>query len=537
MLEIFATRLPEPSSIFRVNFANLLLGESTSHHNHSHPISAGSRGVASRFCERFCNLIQYQPFFVQMSKSDQRLGRTGSRVYYWAKDLNASTSTTIPDGRHVKVIIDVDYYMDMPSQLSTDPVPYLLYTFVPSAAASVNTEYSYTFNSDNEVEYTVCGGGQYKHMVWDYGTDSLLAFKTLFGIRYSATTYNVDTRQIDNDHSVILLTPLTHYGPLTAWLTYFLSGTTLKRFLPAQNGFVRFQVHNKGLQVTTARVGTHNAVTVSKIQDDTVASMQKISKLGLTLSSVTSIVKDRDQAAVLTEYYNNCTPRVMPTVYPVQYSVRSYQFNPDNHEECKPAMVAFMSPFINDGFVPDNCLNNEKQAIRGRIEQCRSVAKSTKFIQNCMREYITLFAKGRQHTLRMCTHEDVLKRQSRPSQRARLDKANKEENNFCQIFLKKEPMSNVSDPRIITTFGPTLLSNSSRVDYALQEFLVSEHGDWFAPGHNPIDVAQMVCDVCVKATDFVDCGDYHRYDGHVGPVHREFDQLFLSTMFVIEEVD
>jgi hypothetical protein len=143
--------------------------------NHTHGQSAADRRAASEFAKTYAASLGLRPFFYQQSASDQRAGEAGSRSFYWSKDLNGAASCERPTEGDLVVMIDVDYYVDMPAFLAENRFPTLLYTVVPQAVCfdDPNYDYAFTFNKKNEMKMLVKGGAKYKHRLWNWGVQAL----------------------------------------------------------------------------------------------------------------------------------------------------------------------------------------------------------------------------------------------------------------------------------------------------------------------------------------------------------------------------
>lgn len=179
-------------------------------HNHSHPLAAQLRNNNNSFLNMFTKSVGLTPYYVQMSAADQRNGKVGSREFFFDKDVSVQPRSYCPSEKDVLCYVDVDMYMDMPYILSRIPSVHLISTFVPGAVAHNGPNYAYTFDENNFVTYNVSGGGSYTHQVWNYGTDIISASHTGWFWRYT-TVYNVDRRQSDFDHQIILLSPIANY--------------------------------------------------------------------------------------------------------------------------------------------------------------------------------------------------------------------------------------------------------------------------------------------------------------------------------------
>jgi len=173
LCEMLSTDPVVESDLSRDAFAQTLVDQVDATPGHTHPSAAALRSSATRFAQNFAQYTGTELYIPSMSKSDQRKGLRGTRRWYWTKDVNADNREDVPTPRDTRYMCDVDYYVDMNVALVEQEVPLLLYTFVPEAAASCgHDDTSFYFEEDGSLTTLVAGGGQYNHLLWDYGSDS-----------------------------------------------------------------------------------------------------------------------------------------------------------------------------------------------------------------------------------------------------------------------------------------------------------------------------------------------------------------------------
>lgn len=503
--------------------------------NHTHGESAAARNTASLLIDRMGKALASNVVFFQGSAADARRGRTYSRSYHWAKDMNVKPQPFKPEKDDIIAMVDVDYYVNMPKMLMKYFNTYLLYTFQPSCVARDVGEYKFTFNAAGEVEYYVSGGGSYTHMVWDYEHDSLCITKRCCGIVTKCVTYLVERRRIDDDHQVILLTPLMKFSWLSAYVAgKMIPATELQRIDPVVNGFLRLRINKKeGLFTSTGRIGAYASATITTRFDDELASIARTSKYGITLSMVKGKVKDNKEGAeLLAEFHmaqNDTRCRGVTLIDPY---VHTYQWvENDIDYDAKPCMVSFMKPLYDGAFAPAACKNNEIRGINKRIKEVRTHAQLTDFIVRVVDEFVDLFyntkAGNYKGTLVPVDYALVLEKQNRPSQRHILDNSHYEEiMKKAKQFGKGEAGMTITDQRIITTIEGALKRPLSEYMYAMDE--VFKLQKWYAFGKTPAQLAERVVEMLETASWYGDA-DFERMDGRVSEVVRYLqEQLFLS---------
>jgi hypothetical protein len=502
--------------------------------NHTHGVSAATRSSATLLIQRIAGGVGRKAFFYQGSGADSRSGRAYSRRYFWAKDLMAPSSHEEPGPRDLLAFVDVDYYVNMPEFLAREVRPYLIYTFVPSRAAKEGGDYGFCFDEKNNVVYHVSGGGRYGHPLWNWDGDSLRVLKTWWGIiPYGIACYQIERRQMDEDHQLILLVPLFEStGILSALVGWWkLSAAWLKRFIPCKAGFVRFYVNKSdGLFVATGKPMCYTDSLVRARVDDTIASVRNTISGKLTLASVKSKLDDGDcidvkkhaGAEVLLEFH--LARGVTSEFISLVDAVRRFQWIPKGAEldnDAKPGMVAFMSPILNGAFVPDVCKGNEERFVSKRMRDIKSEELvMDSFMLKCMEEFAQFLIPDDQvHKLLPVDYEVVRERQSKPSQVAILNEADHSKpTNVTKQFMKKEAYPNVNDPRGISTINGYDKREFSRYMYSFVDGVLKSQ-PWYAFGKTPVEVAHRVAEVCSKVRAAY-LKDFSRMDGrHSNVLH------------------
>jgi hypothetical protein len=527
----FGTRprlLPE---VFRAKFSDMEMTIASKADNHTHPEAAANRSSASSTIDRYGDMIGYQPLFVQRSRSDERNERAGSRVYYWVKDLPVRAQLLNVTEESLVALIDVDQYIDMPVFLGQYFVPTLVYTFQPSQVAKITPDYSYTFTAGNEAVYHVSGGAQYQHQIWNYGQDHMVAVETCFGFPLVVSCYLIDRLSCDSDHDLILLTPLVRYTGCMAILAYCLYGRLLSRLKVQEGPFTRMESHSTGKVLrSTGRIDSYAQATISAVNDDTIASIARSSKIELTMPQVMSFVEgDRTQAAMLLEYHRSGSNRKPDVVYPISASVRRYQFSVGNpNPEVKSAQLAFMPNIYPGCYVPDICEANDQAMVEGRVKSVYpGKVKFTSFLIRVMDEFLELAVPVR-HLLHPTDDDEVYQRQCRPTQVRILDEAQYTDlRDQAKSFMKKESYAKPTDPRPIT-----IIHGANKYRYSLFLYPVADYikaFPWYAFGKTPLEIAERVVAVC--NADSVLNSDLSRFDGHHSNVLVELETRFTTRLY------
>ena len=85
---------------------------------HTHGQSAANRSEASIFIDMLGKSAGHRVVQLQGSSADVRNGRTVTRTWHWPKDLQVDPASVKRGSRDLLAMVDVDYYVDMPSMLA-----------------------------------------------------------------------------------------------------------------------------------------------------------------------------------------------------------------------------------------------------------------------------------------------------------------------------------------------------------------------------------------------------------------------------------
>ena len=529
----FSPVVPD-ASVYRNRFATVRDIQARVPKQHSHPVAAKFRNASTYFMDHVCSLIGRSAYYPQMSKTDERKGRRGARYYHWVKDLNVGFSSYDPTEHEVLCFVDVDMYLDMPELLASDPKMCLISTFQPTSVATGNTNnYAFTFNKDDEVVFTVSGGAEFKHPVWNYGTDVLLASTTRYwGLMHYVTAYHVERRFLDDHHQVLFLVPSVCVRSPLINVSRWISGHILSRLKVVRGDSLVLNIMSKdGMARSVGQVGKYIAANIRAVDDDVVSVQSIIAKVDITPASVRSILPEADvtTASILTAHHRAQAGGKFDTVFPMTQSVYNYQFDPKNYDpDAKATLMPFMSPFMLGAYAPTNCISNDKAAVDGRIIKIRPDPdlQVDAFRLQTMDEFVRfLVPDSVAGTLHPDDVADVERKQDRPQQRAILRQAElaggTAETEVVSTFIKKEAYGGVKDPRIITTIpGRTKLQYSRFVAPFSRE--VMRKTKWYAFGKKPCEIADIVADI-TSSSNSVLASDAARMDGRVTQPSRDVE--------------
>jgi hypothetical protein len=531
-----------PTVRVRTVFTDVTFVEHKPAPNHTHGKSAAARSAASQFIDSCGQELGANVIFYQGSKADLRNGRDYSRTLHWVKDEGVPPKPYKPIATDCVAMVDVDYYVDMPSFLANNFRPVFLYTCQPSTVACTEGEYKYTFRQDGSLEYVVSGGATYVHHVWNYDGDSIKVKKywTFFGycpILTGVSSFSLERRQVDKDHQLILLAPMCKYKGLAAWVAnWVLGGKELRRLNPVVGKFTRMITNEaNGMSIHTGLAGQYIKCSVPAAQDTALSITSRVPKLDLQLAQVRKIETLEGEPSVLWEFHRaqlgEQKPHMVSTA--IQH-VKRYQIVKqldDFEPNAKPAVVSFMNPIIDGAFAPDCCRANDKRSIEKRVTEMRDTTQLCPFVLKVIKEFVHLFANGARHSLVPVDIEEVFNRQNKPQQRRILCESDllPYGDRKVEAFVKREAYQKITDPRNIST-----INGCDKRDYSAFMYAFAEHMkqfDWYAFGKSPVELAQRVSDICQRATKGAGNTDFHRMDGSVGEVARCLEKALMMAMF------
>jgi len=539
-IDTFAYKHPDPS-VYRNQFAQQPPAVDKRPSSNPHQASAANRSNARSFITLFSLAVGLQPFFYQMSATDQRRGFAGNRTYFWGTDLHIAPNYSVPADGQLVAMVDVDEYVDMQDMLARDPRPHILYTLQPRAAAAQAEDYCFTFDENNNVVYRVAGGTVYRHPVYDYNRSSVTVSRYVLGVPVTTTTYLVDRHTVEDHRDIVLLTPtLTTDFPYS--VLHAALDTPLQYLRPVAGSWTRLDVFRKdGLHTSTARVGEFEAATVPYSVDVAIAAAARATK-HLTKATVQSCfnypenaeenARDKAASAILFEYYSQPQfASTRPMTNPVERDIRVVQHGP-YEPDAQPNMVAFMRAFVPGAFVFAKTAGNERQAVLGRVVKPASldVAPPSEFLTRCIGDFVgAVFPTP--HVLHPVSEDEVREKQNSPTQTNILEQAGWSRifNKPFSTFMKAETYAKAGNPRVITTMEPRVKRDYSTYIYSLAAHL--KQFAWYGPGKTPREIAARVVEICADSVEGILSGDCTTMDGTIAYIARLLDRAMVLRGF------
>jgi len=530
-----------PTSVVRTVFTDTTFVDLPTDHAHTHGKSAGLRSASSLFIDNCARYLGKKLIYYQGSKSDVRNGREYSRTLHWIKDHGVEPRKYNPGPDDMVALVDVDYYIDMPSFMANNFRPIFLYSFQPSSVSRSTGEYKYTFNQNGTVTYIVSGGATYMHQVWNYDGDSVIVKKYKnFGctkILSEVSCFSLERRQVDDDHQIILLAPMAKYVGLAAWIAdAVLDGRELSRLNPVVGKFTRLTTNDHdGMRVHTGLASEFVSCVVEARHDAELGSIARVGSIDLPLAVVRKYVVDEiSSPAILREFHLSMLNHKLNLVSTSVPRVRRYQivkdlsaYNPD----AKPSLVPFMNPIVDGAFAPDMCDANDERSIKTRINDVRDNTQLSKFLIDIVDEFVELFVDGNTMSLTPVELDEVYERQNSPQQRRILAESDnfEKQDRLVKSFMKREAYANVTDPRNISTINGADKRDYSTYMYALGDYI--KRFEWYAFGKTPLEIASRVADIATASKIGITETDFSRMDGRVGEVLRHLEKTLIMKLF------
>jgi len=515
LLNAYLETLPDLRASFRVNYLPIIPASRF----HTHGDSAAERTSAAIEIALLIRKAGFEPYFISMAASDQDRNERGCRYYYWPKDLKADFRDDEILENDVLVFIDVDYHCDMTEYLKYQR-PIIMYTLVPDHTAYHSKEYSYRIKNDN-VEYLVSGGAQYRHKIWDYDVETL-AVDDDDG---NTTFFNVEQRLVDGvvggGRKIITLMP---YARAPTLLASYLQPTYLKRKRYTKNG-VNMIYNPINDTVCVSLSGSDNEVTMTGRVYDALRIRLKAKSKAFTPGDIESYLYDDKNpgrnvhvdACLLYEIFSQNIDEA-PHFNVINTSLCETSYTPlgaRKLEETKSSCTLLTNPIVSDPFrFPTKCANSEDAAIAGRIIKPANNKRPPKEFGVFAREFVDKIIGDQKHTGQPLEQDEIIAMQNKPLQRARTEQALHKlgigARNKLKTFEKAEG-SKIADPRIITTCSPEFTLELSRFTYAFKKKVLVKQ-KWYGPGKTPKDSIRRIKQLAVDGTIET---DFSRFDGSI----------------------
>jgi hypothetical protein len=215
------------------------------------------------------------------------------------------------------------------------------------------------------------------------------------------------------------------------------------------------------------------------------------------------------------------------------YAVHTFQALEGADAEAKCSIEAFMTPIVDGAYAPVRSLANDTWSIDARVIKVQSDAELDAEFSGYAKEFVKRFLGGSAHSLVPVDPDQVLERQSRPTQVHILKDAdsmgcNAKKEDVVIAFQKNEVVAMPAPPRNISTVAASCKLQYSRVVYAMSELLKTVR--WYAFSQSPVACANRVVEVCRDAST-VSQSDFSKMDGTIAQAIRSVENYLITHAF------
>lgn len=433
----------------------------------------------------------------------------------------------------IRVCINADHYIDIPSLLAKHKRPYVFLTSLPCRSASAHKKTMFTFDYNDELVNSASDGRVYRHPLWNYYDNYFLASnRDIFGITTELTRYSVTVIRHSILRATVVLMPLqTVKGRLRCFLyKYWCQTRELTRYSPVRNtGCVRTDYVKDEVRYTSlCTPNCYDTLDVETRLLDQLRALYTVNTKNFSIATVQSNTQlTRGEAARVYLYIVGAREI---THIPLTDAVKQFEIEPDgNMLVNQPPMRAICNPIVNGAYTPAITKQNERACIEGRITRPNKHLTATRSDKALAELFVkTMCARENFRAETISDTSLVFARQARPTQRKILtDALYKDDPEMIKMFLKREAYAKVTDPRPISILPGQWKLHYSAVIYSITEQI--NNTSWYAFGKTPAELAHAVTE-CLKDAQTAINGDYSRFDGTVTTKLRAVDRAVIKYM-------
>ena len=513
--------------------------------------------------------LGFEPYVISPSPREKDID--GTRMFYGLADMRQQFKHDPLSDKHIIVMTDVDYYVDMEALLSYAR-PVLMYSFTPQKVSGKVLDGYFTI-ADDMVHYRVTGGKDVRHQIWNYNQDTVYScnplltfrstilhaiqevtgygwlrrrisnatgiFKFLFTIvgldlpgGYRCTSSTIDQFYVGEHRNIISIVPFASCSDDVIDHSKF--GARLQRMrykqqtesIPNQQGVkpvfnVLRYISRDGPMLSLGLEGQLASLTapLADVESLIVAHIQtKTANLSDTVRR--SKLSDM-QAALLHYYISSTVTTVADEVHKPGQLARHYQATGKDEvstlEKGKEYAIEYApGPLTQSAVFPTESLSNEMATIRGRLDEPQRAAKKREKITpkhyRWAADFVSLMVGdvGLGYPYPMSYVEE---RQQKPLQRARNEQGrmHNDYNMRVSAFQKREAYNAPNDPRNISTVPHNHNIRLSSYTYAFKDDVLRKQA-WYMPCRTPQEIADAVQNLAAENDELVET-DYGRFDG------------------------
>ncbi|APG76136.1 RNA-dependent RNA polymerase [Beihai sphaeromadae virus 3] len=518
---------------------------------HSHSTAAAERNSATETMIEVVTANGFEPYVISPSPRESDLD--GIRHFHSLADLRQDYRNDPLTDRHIIVMTDVDYYVNMHSIISLGR-PILLYTFQPRVVSGPVIDGFFTI-TENIIHYRVNGGKDVKHPTWNYNQDTVFVRdpvttfwatlrQTLFdvtGISWISakmhrafgigpcgqqlTICTIDQFELSPNRNIVSIVPFarcrdnlltaTEYGTELSRTTY-----QQKSGVPVMNAIT--YIGDGDPLISLGEEGNCASVQLPLKDLESLRTAYHLSKTNNLSDTVRRSKRNDKEAAIIHRFLVSESELHPVEVHKPGQLARHYQSVEKDHdldptEQGKEYAREYApGPLTQTAVFPSESISNERATIEGRINLPQAKAKAKESVTPRMRRIARDFVKhlvpevGIGHPYSVSHVEE---QQQKPLQRARND-ANRFHDAFDMItkaFQKKEAYNAPNHPRNISTVPHGQNVKLSGFTYAFKESHL-KHQEWYMPCNTPSKIASVVQKLAAESEQLVET-DYSRFDG------------------------
>nr|WPV03030.1 putative RNA-dependent RNA polymerase [buhirugu virus 7] len=502
--------------------------------NSPHPDEAAERNAARFNLPLIAHQLGYIPFTISGRPVEASLGY--NRIYTY-RDAERKMRADVLTERNAIILVDTDYYVDMPALLTTG-LPILMYTFVPETLAGQTRGSNYYIDHSNFVQFRAAGGTSWSHQLWDYNHDYL----TSPTIRNRIVSYQVHQRQLSVNRRVVILMPKTVAPDMAR-----VEKTPLCRCKFNQGAFCVMKYKDDEQKISISMGDEHVLTLPLQVfyelrgrfrnwkQADilyNVACLEQNAKVllqnrGYTTEQVNDVIS---RISVLHAYLRE---HANTDLYSIEHYTDMLHYRYDNNTcwgtTLKHSQRAALLPLTTTpNIAPVTDADADKTMVFGRVNIVHNKIVPPQVFNHYAHEFIQLTLNGVQN-LHPVDLEQVFKNQNGPQQKARrrqwFTMINPEVTSHVASFTKSESYDGIKWPRAITQTATHNMIELSAFTYSLKQNVLKKQ-KWYGPGKNPVETVQALTDLANTCTKLVE-KDYSKFDGTISRWLRENVELAL----------
>jgi hypothetical protein len=509
--------------------------------DHSHGAAAARRSTARQLIGFFAKKAGL------LTHEVSGLSQVGSWKHHFATDTKiAPVDDDRPTGDHVLTMVDVDYYVDMPTVLSDGAdngmKVALLYTFNPDTITGTSDEARYFFTPNSEVVCQVSGGSCYRHGLWDYGFDSLV-------VRRGSVDYCflVERRNLGAGRIVVALF-------YTGRFTQIPHAHLLKRQRLTTAGpcvFRAFIRDNIKFISAAALEDMETSVTLSHdafahiLARSRRAEKSYVGQLEMVLQTYSQqMEEDAERPSRAAAYIALWLDQgfILPGLR-AHFSLKrtgaldDYHYEPEGPVVTvgKPTLQQVCEPVLDSTAAPTKGINSEAAMVHERVEKVRNEKQAPHVYRQFANEFLRKIVPNT--PLAPAEMEEIQQRQNRPSQRVRAKEraayqTTKVDKFKWSLFMKAETYDSLNAPRPISNPPQAHKEEYSRFTYPLSDYFSKQ--PWYAFGKAPKEIADRVHVIGAKALKNgkkLSATDYSKFDGTQSQFTAEFEKKVLIASY------